>query len=79
MNKINIKDWYQNTFPTDELGSEIKDDIMFNDLFDVLNDCKDVYELLGVYDSVIRERVFEKLSQILNVNYTYIYNQWLRG
>ena len=42
---------------------------------------KDIYitlfgsEELG--DSLVRERVFDKLAEIMGVDYNYIYEQWL--
>jgi hypothetical protein len=79
MEKTDIKEWYLNTFPTDELGSEMKDDITFIGLFEALDSYKCVYDFLGVDDSIVRERVFEKLSEVMSVSYDYIYDQWLKG
>jgi hypothetical protein len=32
-----------------------------------------------VYDSIIRERLFEKLAEELEVGYEYVYNLWLNA
>jgi hypothetical protein len=77
MENEKIKMWYMETYPTDELGKELKNDITFYDLFDCLDGYKDVYEFLGVGDSIMRERIFEQLSIIMKCDYDYIYNQWL--
>lgn len=77
--KTKIKEWYTKEYPTDELGAEINNDITFYDLFVVLDRYKDVYEALNVCDSIIRERVFGKLAEIMEVDYDYIYMQWLRA
>lgn len=74
-----IKDWYIKEYSTDELGVEINNEITFEDLFNVLDTYKDVYEALGVWDSIVRERVFDRLAKIMNVDYDYIYEQWLRS
>lgn len=74
-----IKDWYCEQYPTDELGFEIDSEITFYDLFRVLDAYGDVYEAMGVGDSIIRERAFEKLAEIMGVEYDYIYEQWLRA
>jgi hypothetical protein len=37
----------------------------------------DIYQYIGVSDSIVRERLFEKLAETLNVGYDYIYNLWL--
>lgn len=76
---VNIKKWYMENYPTDEMGYELNEDVDFDDLFMTLDNYGDVYELLGAYDSLIRERVFGKLSELMNVDYSYIYEQWLKG
>lgn len=75
--ELKIKDWYTKEFKDDELGAEIKDGITFADLDRALTDKKDVYDVLGVGDSIIRERCFEKLSNLLGVDYDNIYYRWL--
>ena len=74
--KTKIKEWYMKEYPTDELGVEIDDDVTFEDLFEALD--KNVYETLGVGDTIIRERTFDKLAKVMNVDYDYIYKQWLK-
>ena len=75
---LNIKSWYMSQYPTDEVGKTLNDDVTFQDLFDCLDNYKDVYELLGGdADSIIRERVFEKLAELTDYTYEDIYNQWL--
>ena len=74
----NIRRWYMLTFPKDELGCEINENVTFYDLFEALDNYEDVYDLLGVGDSIIRERAFSKLSIIMDVGYGEIFDQWLR-
>jgi hypothetical protein len=74
-----IKEYYVNAFPTDEEGFKIEPEANFAGLNMVLNEGDDVYEYLGVSDSLVRERVFEKLSEILGVDYDVVYNMWLNG
>ena len=47
------------------------------DLFESLD--KNVYETLGVGDTIIRERTFDKLAKVMNVDYDYIHGQWIKG
>jgi len=75
--KQSIKEFYVNTYPTDVLGQEINKEATFNGLNKVLDSKNDVYEYLGVGDSMIRERVFDKLSKISGDSYDVIYNKWL--
>lgn len=72
-----IKEWYMQEFPTDELGLEMNDTATFEDLFNALDAYMDVYKVIGVVDSTIRERCFDKLAEIMEVDYDYIYNQWM--
>jgi hypothetical protein len=73
-----IKEFYLESYPTDELGIEIKENVTFTGLLDVLHNTGDVYEYIGVWDSIVRERLFEKLSEILNTPYDYVYELWLK-
>jgi hypothetical protein len=76
METQSIKTWYQANYPTDDLGDDLND-VSFMDLFNAMNDFLDVYEFIGVYDSVIRERLFDRLSDLMGTDYTYIYNIWI--
>lgn len=60
----NVREWYLHTFPTDDLGEEIAADIAFSDLYG--RKSTEVYEILGVEDSVIRERVENQLREIIS-------------
>ena len=74
-----VRDWYVETYPHDDLGQEITEDLTFQGLFDALDSYQDVYKVLGVGDSLIRENCFLKLSEIIGTDYGYIYDQWLKG
>ena len=73
-----VKEWYLNSFEVDNLGSEISENVTFGDVMRCLEEHNDFYECIGVGDSVIRERVFEKLAEILNVEPLTVYYQWLK-
>jgi hypothetical protein len=74
---MNIREYYVEAFPTDELGDEINPSATFEVLVDVLNNYGDVYQYIGVSDSIVRERCFEKLSELTNTEYDVIYDLWL--
>ena len=38
---------------------------------------EDVYDILGVGDSLVRERVFKHLSELTLLPYDVFYNMWL--
>ena len=73
-----VKEWYLNSFDVDNLGSEISENVTFGDVMRCLEEHNDFYECIGGGDSVIRERVFEKLAEILNVEPLTVYYQWLK-
>lgn len=73
-----VKGWYLREYPEDDLGRELPPTRRFIDFVDALANGEDVYKLMGsADDSIIRERIFEKLSQILGVDYSAIYDAWL--
>ena len=74
---MNVREFYVKNYPSDDLGIGINPEATFDGLVQTLNRCGDVYEYLNVYDSIIRERLFEKLSLILNCEYEVIYQRWL--
>lgn len=74
--KGSIKGAYQMLYSYDELGYELND-VTFDDVFRTLDNYESVYKLIGVYDSIVRERIFSMLAVIMDVEYNYIYNQWL--
>lgn len=74
-----VKTWYTTAFRCDDLGYELPDNLTFEDVFNCLDRRKSIYKLLSpAADSVIRERVFQKLASIMHVDYDYIYEQWLK-
>ena len=75
MNK-NIKEWYTMSFETDEMGAELNE-VTFYELHKALHDGKDIYEIMGVGDSLIRERLFLELAELLQLDYENIYRLWL--
>lgn len=72
----NIRDYCVEKHPSDELGFELNS-ITFADVAHAMNKGWDVYSVLGVCDSSIREMVFEGLSDRLGVDYNTVYNKWL--
>lgn len=71
-----IKEWYVREYPTDDLGANLNSEITFEDLFVAIETNEDVYEVLNVRDSIVRERVFGELARIMDVSYDYIYDSW---
>jgi hypothetical protein len=76
---MNIREFYVKNYPSDDMGNGINPEATFDGLWKILNTYGDVYEYLYVYDSIIRERLFEKLAANKGCEYDVIYQQWLRA
>tara|TARA_R110002049_G_scaffold193318_1_gene362164 strand:+ start:122 stop:355 length:234 start_codon:yes stop_codon:yes gene_type:complete len=74
---MNIKQYYMKQFPEDSIGEEIKEDITFLGLRNILYGDYDVYDYIGVGDSLVRERLFEQLSKDIGQDYGFVYDLWL--
>ena len=79
MLESNVKKWYIETYPTDECGHYLSDTADFEGVYKTLLNGEDVYDYIGEGDSVIRERVFTKLCDILRCDYDEIYSMWVRA
>lgn len=75
---MNIREFYIKAYPTDELGLELNPSATLVGMFAGLIEGKDIYEYIGVSDSLIRERLFEKIAEEWNVSYDLVYKLWLK-
>ena len=70
-----IRDWYLAMFPTDDMGKQIRPELTFYDLKEMLIEGKyDAYDIIGVGDSLIRERIFAGLADAEGVTYQDVMN-----
>jgi hypothetical protein len=76
---MTIREYYLETYPTDDLGLDLNLTPTFAGLLNQLIVGGDVYRYIGVSDSLIRERLFERLAQELEVSYDYVYNLWINN
>lgn len=73
-----IREYYMRTYPSDPCGKLLDPDITFRDLLESMMQGYDVYETLGdCSDSLVRERVFERMSEVFGITYESIYELWL--
>jgi len=70
-----IREYYLQERPDDELGIEIDGKVTFQELYDTLG-IRVVYEVIGVFDSIVREILFQRLSELCGVEYNVIYEKW---
>ena len=76
---MTIREFYLANYPSDDMGDGINPTATFAGLLNQLIIGGDVYAYLYVYDSIIRERLFEKLASNKGCDYDVIYQQWLRA
>ena len=74
---MKIREYYLENYPTDELGVSLNVTPTLAGLLNQLIVGGDVYRYIGVSDSLVRERLFEKLAEELETSYDYVYNLWL--
>ena len=74
---MTLREFYLTNYPTDDMGEELNETSTFAGLLNQLLVGGDVYAYIGVYDSVIRERLFERLGEEIGEDYDYVYNLWL--
>lgn len=62
-------------YPTDDLGPELVGN--FAGALEAMANGGDIYDYMGVEDSLVRERLFTRLSEMLGLDYEHIYQLWL--
>ena len=73
----NLRLYYLEHHSDDVLGEKINENITFENLLLCLDKGECVYELIGIHDSLIRERLFTGLSKSIGCEYNDIYTRWL--
>ena len=76
---MKIREFYLEAYPTDDLGLELNETPTFAGLLNQLIVGGDVYRYIGVTDSIVRERCFERLAIELEVSYDYVYGLWINN
>ena len=71
MNYKYLKNFYQKNYPNDDMGDEIRFEATFEGLLENINK---PYDYIGVFDSIVRERLFDQLAKNKGVDYDSIYN-----
>ena len=70
-----IRKWYVKAYPTDDLGPELVGN--FAGALETMAKGGCIYDYMGVGDSLVRERLFTRLSEMLGLDYDHIYELWL--
>ena len=75
----NVSEWYAERFPDDDLAGRINTQVTFQDAMDCIDYGADIYDLLGTFDSTIRERLFAELAARTGIEYGKLYRKWLKN
>lgn len=74
-----VRDWYMTAYPGDDLGAKIDPRLTFDDALNAVPSGGGFYDALGVGDSIVRERVFQKLADLNHIEYATIHDAWVTG
>jgi hypothetical protein len=67
-NEKPVRDWYVENYPKDNLiGSEIKPDLKWDELFERMRCGECIYDITNVLDTVVRERIEGHLCLMLSI------------
>lgn len=78
--RTRVLDFYSSFYPNDEEGKNINPNLTFTSLLRGMKKGVDFYEMVGVGDSIIRERIFVALADLYaNNDHGEIYNLWVNG
>lgn len=75
-----VRDWFRREYPLDYQNDYrlINRGVTFGDVYKALEDGKDIYTVIGVdITSYMREFIFEKIGELVGVEYDIIYYMWL--
>lgn len=78
MPNTEIRSWYMAKFPTDDLGKQIRPKLTFAKVWTEMKKGSDYYSMMSG-DSVMRERVFDGISDAYKIPYDTVYDTWLNA
>lgn len=76
--RSHVKKWYHECYPDDSLWKEIDPRVSFGDILQMMQEKKNIYPRIAD-DSVIRERVFWEIADLLHTDYDTVFTLWLEG
>lgn len=75
---MDIREYYSTQYPNCEFADWVNP-ITFEDLYFGLVGGKDVYDLIGIGDSITREVIFEGFAKYFDTSYYFVYKLWLNN
>lgn len=77
LGKKNFKKFYHEIYDTDPDWTDLNPDITLGEAFIEFLNGANPYDIIGVCDSIFRERLFEMFAELADVDYDDIYNHWM--
>lgn len=77
LGKKDFKNFYHEIYNTDPDWVDLNPNITLGEAFIEFLNGMDPYDIIGVYDSIFRERLFEMFAELAGVDYEDIYNHWM--
>ena len=77
--KSEVKKWSCSKYPQEELGKRINESATFASVLLGMAHGADVYNIIGVADSLIRERIFAEIAERMGCDYDEVYSIWLNS
>jgi hypothetical protein len=74
-----LREWYKKEYKTDSLGNELPTMTFAEVLAQFFNDLDKFEEETCADDSIVRERIFKKLTELCKVKYDNFYDYWLHN
>ena len=66
-NEKAVDKWYAEHYPLDDMGGDIRPDLKWDELFERMRCGECVYTIIGVADTVVRERIEDHLCLLLGI------------
>ena len=76
--KESATDWYAKAFKSDKKMAP-KNGVTFEQLYESLKKGENIYDKMGVGDSIVRERVMSEMADRMGVDYDHVFDLWLNG
>lgn len=74
-----VKETYNNCYPSDPLGNALNENLTFVQLLADMQRGENFYKLIGVSDSIVRERIFTLLAIVGGIKYDDVYCMWINA
>lgn len=74
--ELPVREWYMREFADDPMGERLRQNLTWADLLERMRCGENFHEIINVCDTVVRERIFTRLAEMLLVPYEVIYQLW---